>query len=136
MKTHEVAESLRVLAKLLKAGPNVDVRDLHQVGVPSFLLGSQSPPPPPKNLKEDLPLALSMLVSLSMIDKREWLSLINDLGLNIELRPRDASRDIMGKVLRLLEKEPSARLLLTNKVRNREPHASPELARALHSLLE
>jgi hypothetical protein len=132
MKTHEIAESLKALSKLLKAGPNVDIRDLHQVGVPSFL---SQPAPPPKNLKEDLPLALSMLVSLSMIDKQEWLSLINELGLNIELRPRDASRDIMGKVLRLLEKEPSARALLTNRVRSREPHASPELARALSSLL-
>ena len=129
MKAHEVSEALKTLAKLLKSGPNVDIRDL-----PGFDLISRFDRPVHK-INEDLPLALSALVSLSRIDKQEWIALINDLGLKIELRPRDASRDIVGKVLRLLESEPAARELLARKVRNRESHSSPELARALSSLL-
>lgn len=129
MKAHEVSEALKALAKLLKSGPNVDIRDL-----PAFDLISRFDRPVQK-INEDLPLALSALVSLSRIDKQEWIALINDLGLKIELRPRDASRDIVGKVLRLLESEPAARELLARKVRNRDSHSSPELARALSSLL-
>jgi hypothetical protein len=131
MKAHDVADALKALAKLLKSGPNIEIRDLSDIGLSHRY---ERPIHPPK-LNDDLPLALSALLSLSRIDKGEWLSLINDLGLKIDLRPRDASRDIMGKVLRLLESEPEARDLLMKKVKNRQSHASPELARALSSLL-
>lgn len=131
MKTHELADALRGLAKLLKHGPNIDISELESYGIPG-LLGT---PRIPTNLSDDLPLALSALVSLSRIDKQEWISLVKDLGLNVDLRPRDASRDIMGKVLRVLETEPEARDLLARRVKNRTVHASPELARALSSLL-
>jgi hypothetical protein len=131
MKTHDLAEALRTISKLLKSGPNVEVAQMEEFGIPGFL----TPPRLPPKLSADLPLALSALVSLSRIDKREWISLIDDLGLKVDLRPRDASRDIMGKVLRLLESEPEAREQLSRRVKNRTPHASPELARALSSLL-
>lgn len=85
--------------------------------------------------RDDLPIALSALVSLSRVDKAEWINLISELGLQIEVRPRDASRDILGKVLKILETEPEARDRLQRRVRNKEAHGSPELARALSSLL-
>jgi len=128
MHTHELADALKKLASFLKRGPDVDVADL------SMLFGMSSPSIESRS-KDELPIALSALLRLSRIDKNEWIELIKDLGLHIEVRPRDASRDILGKVLRLLETEPEARDRLQRRVRNKEAHGSPELARALSSLL-
>ena len=132
MKAHELAEGLRTLAKMLKQGPNIDIRDM------DFLFGRGEGPrsiEPPTSLKDDLPLALSALLSLSRIDKREWAALISDIGLDITITPRDSSRDVVGKVLRHLESEPEARAALMKKVRSRDAKASPELVRAFSSLL-
>lgn len=132
MKSHELASSLRVLADLLKSGPNVEVHDLGllDLGSDSSRIRAR-----PAQQKSDLPIALSALLSLSRIDRVEWINLISELGLQIEIRPRDASRDILGKVLRILEREPEARILLNKRVKNKEASGSPELARALSSLL-
>lgn len=132
MKTHELANALKTLASALKSGPDVDLHDLKGLlnlgsgGTPYLSAPTQS---------GDLPIALSALLSLSRIDKQEWIKLIKDLGLDIEIRPRDASRDIVGKVLRILEGDPDARMRLSRKVNSRETPSSPELARALSSLL-
>lgn len=130
MQTHELADALKKLAVFLRKGPNIDINDL------SFLLGIGSPIVRTESRsKDDLPIALSALLRLSRIDKNEWIELIKELGLHIEVRPRDASRDILGKVLKVLESEPDARERLQRRVRNKEAHGSPELARALSSLL-
>ena len=130
MHTHELAEALKKLATFLKRGPNIDVSDL------SLLLGMSSPVLRSESRsKDDLPIALSALLKLSRVDKNDWIDLIKELGLHIEVRPRDASRDILGKVLKVLESEPDARERLQRRVRNKEAHGSPELARALSSLL-
>lgn len=132
MKTHELANALKLLAAALKNGPDIelhDLKDLLNVGAYHSSYFSLTPP------SKDLPIALSALLSLSRIDKQEWIKLISDLGLNIEIRPRDASRDIVGKVLRVLENDPEARSRLSRKVNSRETPASPELAKALSSLL-
>jgi len=130
MHTHELAEALKKLASLLKRGPNIDIGSLSQL--PLHELKSSKPK---LNSRDDLPLALDALVSLSRVDKNEWLELIQDLGLAIAVRPRDASRDILGKVLKVLETQPDARYRLQQRIRNRSSHGSPELARALSSLL-
>ena len=133
MKTHELAEGLKSLAKALKSGPNIEVGsiDLH------FPFGRRevSPSESLSSVKDDLPLALSALLSLSRIDKREWAELIADIGLDIPITPRDSNRDVVGKVLRHLEAEPTARDLLMKRVKSKNAKASPELARALSSLL-
>lgn len=131
MQTHELADALKKLASLLKRGPNVDLSIL--TGVTQQ---DTKPPRPELGSRDDLPLALNALVSLSRVDKKEWLELIDDLGLTITVRPRDASRDILGKVLKVLETQPEARERLQQRIRNRSAHGSPELARALSSLLD
>lgn len=132
MKAHELASALRTLADLLKSGPNIEVNEL---SVPEPFPGRANTFAASPKRNEDLPLALSALLSLSSFDKSEWSNLVKDLDLPIEIRPRDASRDILGKVLRVLEQEPEARARLSKKVKNKEAKASPELARALSSLL-
>lgn len=132
MYTHELADALKKLATILKNGPNM------QLGEISDLIGSFSKPnahsiKPTRS--DDLPMALSALLSLARIDKQEWIKLIEDMKLDVEIRPRDASRDIMGKVLRVLEINPEARMRLEKRVNSKDIQASPELARALSSLL-
>lgn len=130
MKTHELAEALKLFATMLKRGPNIDVEDL---AISDRF--STDTPSSRKRSKNDLPVALSALLSLSRIDKREWIELITDLGLGLEISPRDSSRDVVGKVLRLLEKDANARNLLAKRVQSKQAQASPELMNALSSLL-
>jgi len=132
MYTHDLAEVLKKLASSLKRGPNIDIDDLSSLFNSVVHASNVSR----KEGAHDLPIALSALVSLSRVDKSEWVALIQDLGLSIEVRPRDASRDILGKVLRILETEPEARARLQRRVASREAQGSPELARALSSLLD
>jgi hypothetical protein len=129
MLTHELAEALRKLAAALKRGPNVDVGQI------SLMEDFFAPSRRPRPRTEDLPLALNALLSLSRFDKYEWMDLIEALGLPIQVRARDASRDILGKVLKVLEQEPGAREQLERHVKAQRASASPELARALSSLL-
>jgi|LNAP01.1.fsa_nt_gb hypothetical protein len=131
MYTHELADALKKLANALKNAPNIDIGDLSKLLNPI----DYGPSNRSRGKNEDLPIALSALVSLSRVDKTEWIKLISDLGLSVDIRSRDASRDIMGKVLRILETEPEARERLQRRVSNREAQGSPELARALSSLL-
>lgn len=131
MKTHQLAAGLDKISAFLKSAPNVDL----DMFLSNFGLIDIRQVTKRKNQKEDLPLALSALVSLARIDKQEWLALISDLGFAIDIRPRDASRDILGKVLRYLEDDADARFLLSSRVKNKQTQASPELARALSSLL-
>lgn len=133
MKTHDFAEALKKLASALKKAPNLDLDDMESF---SHLLSDRPPRPPTQ--PEDIPWALNALLSLSQVDRREWIQLATDLGLSLDIRARDASRDILGKVLRALEAQPEARSLLESRARNAPVKAtgsSPELARALSSLL-
>ncbi len=132
MKAHQFASGLQALADLLKSGPNVEIENLSLITASHHRNEASDKS---SNRKADLPIALSALLSLSRIDKVEWLNLISELNLPVEIRPRDASRDILGKVLRVLERDPEARLQLSRKVKGKEAAASPELARALSSLL-
>jgi hypothetical protein len=133
MRAHEFASYLTKLAKILKEGPNFDFDEMHEVG--SFYRYGAQQKSSKKEQSENLPIALNALLSLSSIDKNEWAKLIFDLGLPIEIRSRDASRDLLGKVLKLLGQDPEARDRLTRKVKHSGDRASPELMRALSSLL-
>lgn len=56
-------------------------------------------------------------------------------GFPIDVRPRDASRDIIGKLLKFLEENPDARNRLNHAAQKGRSETSPELARALQLLL-
>jgi hypothetical protein len=121
-KTHDLANSLRLLASILERGPNISLESL------SF--SSE------KFEKSKVALSLSTLSDLSRIDKQQWLGFINDLGFPIDIRPRDASRDILGKLLNHLENSEMARERLKKAASSNESDASPELMKALSSLLK
>lgn len=125
MKTHELARALSQLAGLLRSGPNVDLGDAKILA-----LGPQQLTHP-----TDVAASLSALVELSRIDKRNWAALIREYDFPIEIRARDASRDILGKLASYLEANGEARERLKAGVAKRKGQASPELMKALSSLL-
>jgi hypothetical protein len=124
MKSHELARALSQLAQLLRKLPSVDLDDL-------VVNARNAPPPDP----ETVPVALSTLVSLSRFDRNQWLQLIKEYNFPVEIRARDASRDILGKILKHLEESPEARNRLVTRATKSKPESSPELLRALETLL-
>ena len=91
MKSHDFAKQLTLMSKILKSGPNVELEDINFSGLINV-----------DNIEinqNDIPKALNMLVGLNQIKKSEWLDLIENYDFNIDIRPRDATRDIIGKLL-------------------------------------
>lgn len=131
MKTHELARTLNLLSKILRSGPDMDIEDW------SILSNIKSHGTQEKSLKEsDIPTALYTLVKLNDVSKGQWLSLIKDYGIEIEVRPRDANRDIVGKILNYLASNPSARDNLIKTSSKKNASESAELANALNLLLK
>lgn len=125
MKTHEVARILSNLAQALRESPFETLDDISSAKRRRVDLDSV-----------DVPRALSMLVALSSFDKSQWLKVIEAYDFPIQIRPRDASRDIMGKILNHLESNPDAREKLARNSSRLRSKTSPELAQALEFLLK
>ncbi|AZG77060.1 hypothetical protein [Methylocystis rosea] len=124
MKTHDAAKILMVLAQALRNAPNRDLDDF-----------ASSIAKPPQLDPASIPVALSTLVRLSEIDKRQWTTFIKEHNFPIEVRLRDASRDILGKLLKHLEQNPEARERLSKVAQRSRSETSPELMKALQFLL-
>jgi hypothetical protein len=125
MKTHEFAAALTMLAAVLRRAPSQPLDEFFER-------------PAPKRAKPDpssIPFALSTLVSLSEVDKGQWLTFIREQGFSIDIRPRDASRDIIGKLLNFLAENPEARARVANTAQKNKSDSSSELMRALDLLL-
>jgi hypothetical protein len=105
LKTHELARALNQLAQALQAGPNIVLGEIKVV--PSDSLDDS---------QEEVAIGLHTLVKLSRIDKQQWLALIEENDFPINVRQRDASRDILGKLLRYLEKNAAAREKLKSNI--------------------
>lgn len=125
MKSHDLAQALIALARVLKSGPNVELSQLRLSDMFGGVPGSR-----------ELELNLSTLVSLSSVDKSKWVELIKEHGFPIEVRPRDASRDVFGKLCAYLEANPLAQEKLKSTATRSTGRSSPELMKALGTLLK
>ena len=124
MKTHSFAKALRLLANVLEASPNMEVSELTTaLGVRSEIDTRQ------------VAINLKTLHSLSKIKKREWIKLIQDYGFKIDIKYRDSSRNIIGKLLNYLDANPNAIDTLKKKAKETSEKSSA-LSRALDILLE
>lgn len=121
MKTHELAKNLSALVKALRSLPNVEVSGLEK------LLGG--------NQHSSIALGLTTLTMLSEIDKTEWRLFVEENDLPIEIRARDASRDIIGKIMNYLQNNADARDRIASAATSKKSSTSPELQRALNILL-
>lgn len=123
MKTHDLSKALTHLAKLLKSLPNQDIGDLG-----STLSKSASGP------STDVGISLSALASLSKFNKSDWEKIAREFELPVDLRPRDAARDVMGKILTYLAENDAERERVAMKARVATDEPS-ELSNALRFLL-
>lgn len=125
MKTHEIAKILTALAQALRSGPDVPLEQL------SYRQSARPKPNP-----SDIPMALSALVALSQFDKTQWRAVIEEYKLPIEVRNTESTRDIVGKILRVLEHDADARRRLKQAVQRTKSDVNPELMTALNLLLK
>lgn len=134
MKTHDLADALKILAAILKKSPNVEISE---VGIFDNTF-SQNNLKSTKNInsREELPIALNALMSIKDFSKKDWQLFIDEFNIDIEITPRDSSRNILGRVLNYLEKHPEIRQKIRNKSENRDVSASKPLLDALSSLLK
>jgi hypothetical protein len=124
MKTHAIAHVLMSLAQALRKGPDVELSKL-------AVAPTRSKPNP-----SDIPMALSALVALSQIDKAQWRAVIDEYKLPISVLSTESTRDVVGKILRHLEKDAEARRRLKQAAQRSRPDISPELMNALNFLLK
>jgi hypothetical protein len=124
MKTHEVAKALVALANFLRSAPNVELNSL-QIDARARSRQDTS----------DIPIALGALVALSSFDKAQWRAVISEYNLPVEVKATESTRDIVGKILRQLHRDPESRRKLKVAAQQR-PGVSPELIKALDFLLK
>ena len=125
MKSHELARGLRALADLLESAPDSDMN--------AMFISDRNPRPISTS---QIAVNLSTLAELARLDKQQWLTFVREYNLPIEPRPRDAARDILGKVLTYLDTNPEARKALKERASKRVSETSPELMRAFAFLLK
>lgn len=123
MKIRALARSLRTLADWLDMMPDQSLEELEVAPRRDHPTG------------EALALNVSTLAGLSRLDRSEWIAFILEHEFPIEVRPRDASRDILGKLLKYLEREPEAVVYLQQKGAS-SASGNSDLSRALKALLK
>jgi len=128
MKTREAAKMLYALARLLESCPNIEVEH-------AFSANAERRNTRKEMSSDQLMVNLDTLIKLSSIDKQQWIDFVNSNNISIELRPRDASRDVLGKILKYLEKNPEQKLNIQKKVESIASDNSLELTNALRLLL-
>ncbi|WP_390915196.1 hypothetical protein [Pseudosulfitobacter sp. SM2401] len=123
MKTHDFAKALTQMSRLLRKMPNSHMDELETILAP-----------PQVKKTAEIAVSLTMLASLSTYGKKEWEAIISEYALPIELRPKDAARDVLGKLLRYLEANSDERERVSREA-NRG-NTSSELNSALKFLLK
>ncbi|MDE4302077.1 hypothetical protein PXK30_00010 [Phaeobacter gallaeciensis] len=123
MKTHDLAKALSQLTKVLRSLPNQEISELG-----STLAA------PEKDTSNDIGVSLSILAALSKFSKSDWEKIARDFDIPVDIRPRDAARDIMGKILNYLAENDAERERVAMKARSSEDQPS-ELSNALKFLL-
>lgn len=132
MKTHELAAQLSLLGKSLRQLPNIEIGEMSESFFPSNLSKTNFR----KISESEIPAALNALVALNDVSKQQWQDLISNYNFEIEIRPRDAKRDIVGKLLNYLADNKMARESLSNTGKKRNSGVSSELESALNLLLK
>lgn len=138
MKTHDLAKAITHLARVLRAGPNVDFEELTNI---STYLSQPRQPQPGRETQErrddrEKGTGLAVLAEMASYSKQELLDLVDHLGIPIEVRKADAVRDILGKTLKYLQDNPDFRSRLVKDPDGRGPeNRTSPLARALSILM-
>ena len=133
MKAHELAKSLNYLARMLRAGPNIEMEEIGNLGTHSSKnqrLGN------PRNSPSGKSGAIALLAAMSNLSKSEVLQIAEDLDIPIQVRKADAVRDILGKILKHIQENPDVQNRLVMRSVNESEEEAPRLARALAILMD
>lgn len=133
MKAHELAKSLNYLARILRAGPNIEIEEIGNLGI-----HASRPPRNPSTRKtaSGKSGAIALLAAMSSLSKSEVLEIAEDLQIPIEVRKADAVRDILGKILKYIQENPDVQHRLVARSVNESEDDAPRLARALAILMD
>lgn len=131
MKAYDLAKSLMHIARVLRAGPNIEVEDIGNLSVHTTAPRQSKP----KKIKDESSnknekgTALALLAEMASYNKTELIDLAYQLNIPLQVRSADAVRDILGKILRYIQENPD--------FRNRLAHASSDTvegSRLAHAL--
>lgn len=125
MKTHEIARLLEQIAQSFRLGPNVQLKD---VSIQDNIGGDAV-------RMRGIAVNLTTLAELSRLNKREWQAVINYYALPVPIKTTDSTRDLLGRLLNFLEKNPQERERIRKQASPSSAEASPELLRAFKVLL-
>ncbi|MDF3907768.1 hypothetical protein [Paracoccus sp. AS002] len=138
MKTHELARALTHLARVLRAGPNIEFDDLTNIS-------TYIPHPKPSRVVREGPekrddlekgTGLALLAEMASYSKQELLELTAQLGIPIEVRKADAVRDVLGKTLKYIQDNPDFRERMVHSATTKGSETrTSSLARALSILM-
>jgi len=126
MKTHDIAKSLTLLARILRESPNVELENYKMDRVRNNNIAPT----------EDLPTALMVIGALSKYTKDDWSHVIKEFDLDIIVKKTDSKRDLLGRFMNFMAANPGALKEFTRKAQSRPARTSKELSEALSILLK
>lgn len=137
MKTHELAKALTQLSRVLKAGPNIEFEELTNLS--TYLSAKKSVRPTTKKTIEastsEQGAGLALLAQMANYKKQDLLALAEALDIPLEIRPADAVRDVLGKILKYINENPEVKERLGNGNDRQIPESTSSLAQALSILM-
>lgn len=127
--THELADYLIMLARLLRTMPEGPVEE--EFRRKKYRDESS------KMTAYSEPSALVALVGFSKFTKNDWANFIHEMDLPIQVEPRHASRDLMGKIINYFSDHPEGRARLRSiSKRGVKDETSQALANAFSVLMK
>ena len=129
MTTHDLARALSLLARMLKSGPSVELKDWKGPE------GADADPGRNGSSAANKGLALNVLLELSRYSKSQWRNLFDEWKLPVDIRPSDSVRDLVGRLLNYLDDNPDVAERIRNNPAEKATKASPELAKILSILV-
>lgn len=84
---------------------------------------------------EEIKVNIGTLIKLGSLDKNEWINFAKINSIKIDTRTKDSSRDILNKILRYLDNNPSVKEKIEKDAEASTTVHSPELTKALKILL-
>ncbi|NOD45900.1 hypothetical protein GS624_01095 [Ruegeria sp. HKCCD5849] len=137
MKTHELAKALTQLSRVLKAGPNIEFEELTNLS--TYLSAKKPPRSVPKKAVEasttEQGAGLALLAQMANYKKQDLIALADVLEIPLEIRPADAVRDVLGKILKYINENPEVKERLSQTDSRQIPESTSSLAQALSILM-
>jgi hypothetical protein len=130
MKTHDLAKSLNYLSRVLRAGPNIELEEM--VNLSTYV---DSRPQRSGSDEVDRGAALVLLSEMANYNKKELIEVAHALKIPLEVRPADAVRDVLGKILKYISENPSVKERLAGPAASPESAKVSSLAKALAILM-